>query len=309
MENNTLDGYATNDPTWKRAMLVARSKLPVSSQSWQLIKSGWYGQAEPSDFKKILSFSKLDPKSLLVAAGMNTDDFKPNAETLEQAINFLGTRLCSVVLAINLACRNILRSKPQTLWRKLLEDMMTTVEIGYHMGAKCKEIGIEGGALIGFARGIGLGLLLSENYDTYKKWHSMTGGFENRELQIEMFGCEAYQTSSFALQVLGFGPEVALGAALGTGKLSPDHVNYPREILRWKAAFEWIECLRDGKSFPEKRTTKNFFPEIVPPTGNEQNLNLESLHSEVGKVRRAGSTWTWHLPKASYEETAKLIES
>ncbi|MEZ4753299.1 MAG: hypothetical protein R3A13_03195 [Bdellovibrionota bacterium] len=306
-DDDPLAGFAYNDPTWKRAMKVARSRLTVDSSAWNLIKSSWYGEAETRDFIKTLSFSKLNPNCLLSAAEMNTSEFEPKAATLEQAISFLGVRLCGVVLAINLACRQVLKTKPPSLWKKLFEEMMTTIEIGYRVGSKCKEIGIEGGALIGFARGAGLSLLMAENFKDYKKWHSMTGGFENRELQIEMFGCEAYQVSAFALQVLGFGPEIALGAALGTGKLTHAHVEYPREILRWKSAFQWIECLKEGKSFPKEIDAKNFFKELVPPGTSGQNLNLESLHAEVGKVRRTGSSWNWHLPGNSYEEVTKKI--
>ncbi|MCB0317374.1 MAG: hypothetical protein KDD56_01360 [Bdellovibrionales bacterium] len=307
MNEDFLDIFSKNDPTWKRAMLVARKILKLNTQSWQLIKSGWLGSSTANDFKKILSFSELNPNCLITASGMNTPEFDKNADTLEHSINFLGSRYSAVILAINYTCNRVIKSKPKSHWKNIFEDMINTIEIGYLLGAKCKEIGLEGGALMGFARAAGLGLLLADNFDTFKKWHSMTGGFENRELQIELFGCEAYQASSFALQVLGFGPEVALGAALGTGKLSPDHVSYPREVLMWRAAFEWIEALKSGKAFPEKRTIKNFFPELVPPTGNEKNLNLEALYSEVANVKRNGCKWVWHLPKSSYEETSKLI--
>jgi hypothetical protein len=167
-----------------------------------------------------------------------------------------------------------------------------------------------GGALIGFARDAGFALLMAQDGAGFKRWHNNRSGDPraDRESALKAFGTEPYQVSSFVIQQLGFGAELAIGAALATGRLNVEHISFGPEVVRWRAALEWIDALREGRSYPPEIEIRNFFPEIAPPVvQGRKNLVLDSLYAEVSKVKSGGSSWLWHLPRPSYEETALSI--
>ena len=309
-----LEGFLENedltDPTWKQALKVVHNNLPRPSIIWRLIQSSWSGTlASQSEFMKILSCSALNMRALLRAAELEQPDTQAVAEDVQQAVNFLGPRYAVIVLAINHTCMSILHSKPPPVWRRVFRDMMTDVELGYKLGARTSELGLESGMLIGFAHGAGLGLLLANDAKGFKKWHSMTGGYQNRDLALKIFGCEPYQVSAFLVQHLGFGTDVALGTAVGTGGLNPSFLNLDREVLKWKAAFQWIEALKEGRGFPRDMEMRTYFSELIPPKSrDDKNTALEVLYTEVAKLRREGSSWMWHLPVPDYEETMRILK-
>ena len=79
--------------------------------------------------------------------------------------------------------------------------------------------------------------------------------------------------------------------------------------MRWKAAYLWIEALKEGRNFPGDLEMRNYFPSIAPPKERSQkNPVLEVLHTEVARVRKDGSQLTWHLPKPSYDKTAEAYD-
>ncbi|MCB0317436.1 MAG: hypothetical protein KDD56_01680 [Bdellovibrionales bacterium] len=309
MQISDLNELAESDSTWEAAKQIANTRLRMSSQTWQLIKSSWYGQTELMDFYKTISFSHLDPRCLLHAAEMSDQEFKRDILTLEKAIAFLGTRYCSVVLAINVACKMILKTCPENYWETLLRKLITSVEIGSKLGSKCKELGMEGGAIVGFSRYLGMALFLAQDQKKYRQLVASQNSESAEPIQVQLYGCSDYQVAAFGLLRLGFGPEISLGASLGIGNLNPKHGKYPREVLRWRAAIKWIEALEAGLEKPKDSVTSRFFPEIAPAQGSESNISLDDLLAEVKKINDGGSKWTWHLPQPGYEETQSLISS
>lgn len=282
--------------------------MALSAPNWNLIRLAWNGAVEHKELVRMLGFSRLNLNCLLDAAGLAPEGKPPDAALLERALDTLGIRYTSVVLGINLTCAAILGTRPPSLWKRLFQEMMTWIEIGYRIGAKVPELGVEGGVLMGFANAAGLGLLLAENATAFKKWYAPPKG-PTTPFPAALFGCEPFQVSAFALQQLGYGHETAIAAALGSSKLKPKKVEYNRRTKYWHAALLWIEALREGRSYPAEPEIRQVFPEIAPPREQQhgQNLTLEVLYTEVAKVRSEGSTWTWHLPKPSYDQTMQVL--
>ncbi|MCB0318043.1 MAG: hypothetical protein KDD56_04750 [Bdellovibrionales bacterium] len=297
MDSLNLDDVISSDPTWKRAHELVNTYLPITTQTWQLVKASWYGEADLTRYVRTISFSYLDPKCLLVAAEMNNPaEFEPNVETLQQAIKFLGMKFSAVVLSVDVVCRMTLKTNPPSFWHKLFKDLITSVHIGYLFGAKCRELGLEAGAIMGFARYAGLVLLLASDHEKYRQLINS----KNANKQLELFGCQDYQVTAIALQKLGYGTDVALGAALGIGKIAAKHNSYSREVLTWKNTVNWIEALEQGKPYPEIRTANRFFPELVPAGDNAKNLNLDALHADIKPLLANGSNWMWHVARGGY---------
>lgn len=296
------------DPSWDRAYKIASERLQVPTHVWNLFRNGWNGALDTDEFIRVLGFSRLNPSCVLQAA--NLSDRNADVESLLQATELIGLRLSVVVLAINFTCTAILRSEPPPTWRPVFEEMMSNIEIGTKLGSRILSLSPAGGALIGFSRGAGLGLLLAHDPTAFVRWYSLTKGLEGRELLMQHFGCEAYQVSACAVQQLGFGPEIAIGAGIATGRLDPRHITIDDQVLKWKAAFHWIEALRQGRGYPGDLKSRSFFPEVTPPADPKgKNTRLEVLYTEVAKVKRHGSSWSWHLPRPGYEETFKALQN
>ena len=215
------------DPTWKQASAIVRKHLYVPTPLWRLVRGGWQGQHDAAQFIRLLGFCKINAAALLGAADIEvTGDPKTDMLGIEQALAVLGIRLSTVVVAVNHTCRQILVSKPAPAWKALFEDMITTVEMGYKLGARVPEIGLEGGALAGFARSAAMGLILAWNPKAYRDFNlkNKNGRAAERQCAIELFGCEPYQVSAFILQSLGFGPELAIGLSYGLGYLKSSYI-------------------------------------------------------------------------------------
>jgi len=304
---NSLADFTSKDPSWQRALAIVQLRLALSAPNWNLLRLAWNGAIEQKELIRMLGFSRLNLNCLLDAAMLKPQEGAPDAQLLQHALETLGIRYTAVVLGVNLACAAILNSKPPSLWKRLFQEMMTWIEIGYKIGTKVPELGVEGGALMGFSKGIGLGLLLAENATAFKKWYNAPNG-PSTPFPAAVFGCEPFQVSAFALQQLGYGHETAIGAALASSRLKPQNIEYSRRTKFWHAAILWIEALREGRNYPADPNIRQVFPEIAPaPQGQSQNLTLEVLYTEVAKVRSDGSSWTWHLPKPGYEETMEYL--
>ncbi len=302
-----------NDPTWERAFQIASKRLAINSNATNLIRGAWRGFIDNREYLRLLGFSRFNVAALFEAAEISTTERTNDASLVEQVINYLGPRYCSVVLAINHTCQQISRTKPpNTTWNRIAHEMMTNVEIGYKFGNKAHGVGVESGMLMGFVRGAGLGLLMADDQKAFKRWYQMTDGYEGRKLLLDSFGCEPYQVAAAAVQILGFGSEMAFGAAMGVGALDEKFLNVGPEILGWKATFLWIEALRHGRSYPAKMDMRDFFPELSPPKDpSRKNTALEVLYTEIAGVRRTGSAWRWHFtnitsaPPAPAEQKAQ----
>lgn len=299
--------FASKDPSWQRALTIVQLRLALSAPNWNLIRLAWTGSLEHRELIRSLSFGRLHLNCLLEAAGLTSAASPPDATLLGRALEALGVRYTSVIVGINLTCAAVLSTKPPSMWKRLFQEMMNWVEIGYHLGAKVPEIGLEGGALMGFSRYAGLALLLAENATAFKKWFTHPKGAA-QPFPVAVFGCDPFQVSAFTLQQLGYGHEAAIGAALGGTRLKPKSGEYSKQTMYWHAALKWIEALREGRNYPADPEVRHIFPAIAPAKeGQGRNLTLEVLYTEVAKVRSDGSAWLWHLPRPSYEETMDLL--
>jgi hypothetical protein len=298
------------DPTWELAFDIATKTVPVPDHVGQLLRSAWNGFSTPSEMTRVLGFCHLNPLCLFNAAGHNDAIPSHSKEKLEQAIQFLGVRFCSVVLAVNFVGRNILSRKPPASWVKLFEDGMSSIEIGYVFGQRCADLGCPGGSIAAYARHIGLQCLMVARPKLYVKYLMFLKG--NGELSsadyIDIFGCEPWQVSALVLQQLGFGSDLAFGCALASSTSDLQRTEISDSQLRWKAASLWIESLKRGRNYPAEKRFRTAFAELTPPEKpGQRNQNLETLYIEVAKLRGRAPKWTWHLPKRSYEATKESL--
>lgn len=294
------------DRTWEEARAFATSTLNLNPPVLRLIRGGWEGGFSPEEFLKIAGASRINLACLLQAAKVRGDGRKPGYEQALKALSTLGMNFGTLVVAVNLVTRLFLKSKPASYWKHLLQEMMSSIEVGYQIGTKIPEFGPASGALMGFAEYLGQMMAGIKNGAHLKQWKdlSVKHGKVGRKIEIDLFGCEMYQIGAFGIQHLGFGVNCAVGTALGMGKMSPEHLNLGREILCWQAALSWVSALRRGRDMPPDLEVREFFKEIAPPRDrSEKNLVLGVLYTEIAKVRGGGSDWTWHLPLPSYEST------
>ncbi|RMG42426.1 MAG: hypothetical protein D6719_06440 [Candidatus Dadabacteria bacterium] len=312
-DESTIDKFTSRDPSWQRAHDLVQKYFAIPAHVWRLFRHAWYGEAEPVDFLKVMSFARLNPLCLLYAAETYKPEEQATSESLEHAIHMLGIRLSSIVLAVNFATRKILASNPPPIWKDYTRELITLIEVGYHMGSRTPELGPEGGAMAGFSALIGEGVFLAENPRDYREYlrlktQKRVPEREKRNYQARVLGCESYQIASLTIQALGFGSEMALGVALGSGKLRIDHRDVEREVLRWWAAHDWVVALREGRNYPSRPELRQFFSELIPPRqGAPKNPSLEVLYTEIARIKTHGSTWIWHLPKPGYQDTGKLL--
>ena len=303
-----LKENSQKDPTWQAARNIVQRIMTGSNSYYNLIRAGWSGSLELAEMVRMISFSGINPSCLIEAAELP----KPNntntvaKRDLESAIITLGVRFSTLVLAVNATVASILSFKPPTGWRKLLESMISDIHIGYFFGLRSNELGMEGGALIGFAKTAGLGILMADNPQSYRNYVNIKR--QNLDIsqaqQIELFGCEPYQISAILLQSLGFGTEAAVGAICGLSDLHIDKITLDYSTTKWRAAFLWIEALKAGRDYPAEVKMRNAFPALRPsPDRKIKNPALEMLYVEVAKIRQSGSPWLWHLPKADYNAT------
>ena len=304
MANSPITSLAeltSRDPSWQRALEIVREHLETSSHIQMVIRSAWNGSLDNRELIRMLGFSRMNLWSLIDAAELLREVNQPSATLLEHALHNLGIRYSAVVLGINQACLSVLRHKLNLQWKTLMTEIMTRIEVGYRLGARVSFLGLEGGALSGFAHGIGLGLLYAHNPRGFQQWFS--DPTDDSTISEEVFGCRPYQVAAFALQQLGFGHEVAFGTALGSGNLANQHIEVSDNVFVWKAAVLWVNALRTGRGFPADLKIRYFFPEVSPPHEGHKNPILETVYAEIARIRKDGSRWTWHLPKASYDAT------
>lgn len=305
-----FDNYIAEDPSWDIARSITERYLRVTPHDWRLIRQSWQGQLTVKELLRMLGFTHFNVKALLRAA-MADNSSSPstpgaNAEppTIEQALTSLGVRYSILVLTVNYVATNTLRTKPPPLWKGLFKDMMTNVEIGYRFGSRASMLGHEGGALMGFALSVGRLLLMAHDGKVFAKL-SREDKFEDANVQLEHFGCQDYQIASFVMQQLGFGTPIAIGTVLALGNLDVSRLDFGNndEAFGWRAAVLWIRALKEGRNYPGDLKMRSFFPELTPPRDRgTPNRTLEVLYTELARVKSYGSSWTWHLPKGSYDD-------
>lgn len=296
-----------SEPSWARALKIVQSKLMVPIHVWKLVRAGWGSMELDRGLLDHIAQTSVGAGFVYDAAQPNVLGTSQQVVSAEQAIESLGPKLLSTILAINYTCRTILRYKPAPYWEKLFKEMATSIEVGSKIGARVPNIGVEGGMVIGFSRPIGLAFLLVTFPKEYRKWHLGGGDKKPKTYQREVFGTESYQIASFVMQQLGFGAEMSIGAALGQAPAVGKHLELTEETSKWKAVAHWIDALVEGKSYPANIEAREYFPELRVQTGKKNTL-LEVLYTEVGRVQKQGSEWTWHLPRPGYEVTKEYME-
>jgi hypothetical protein len=299
-----------NDYTWVTAVEIAATTITVPPVLQTLVRNSWNGIFSTHDFLHHAGFSGWNSRCLLRAADMQASGEKVTIKEITQAIDRLGVRMSATVAAINFCCYQLLMLQPpQALWTPLFKEMMTEIEVGFQFGAQADGLGGESGMLMGFARCAGLAVLLGKYPREYAEWHASTQGVDTRRSAVTTFGCEPYQVGSALLQQLGFGPEAAMGSAVGVGNLQYDLAANNDKLIRLRAAHHWIRTLLRGASAPNDPQARAAFPNLTPPSETQPvPAQLESLYSLIAIIRRNGSQWLWHLPANSYDDSANLVE-
>jgi hypothetical protein len=187
--------------------------------------------------------------------------------------------------------------------------MMSEIEIGYHLGLSLDRVGHERGMLVGFSRLAGLALLLISDQKTFGAWYETTKGDATHRRETSLaFGCEPYQISSILMQHLGLGTEVALATASTLAGDDSTIIEAQPSLQTWRATYHWLHALKNGYESPSCETARATFSELCAPHDIQRvPEHLALLREQVAEVRESQSLWTWHLPYATYEETANAI--
>lgn len=312
METGHSGSMNDRDTTWEHALEAVRSTLRVPSALSTLIRGAWGGILGPKEFMRLLGFPGCNSNALLRAASITPKKEIADAGEVESAVELLGVRASAVMLSINFVCQSVLESAPpERIWTPVLKDMMSEVEIGYHFGLSADSLGCEHGMLIGFSQWAGIAVLLGRNPREFSNWQdSPEGAAINRNESLRIFGCESYQAGSLVLQQLGFGADIATAAAITVGELEAGLVELSPEVATWAAARRWVSALQNGDKYPSDAAAQKAFPELVLPVmcelgRDEPPAHLAMLYENISKVRSERSKWTWHLPKETYEESAR----
>lgn len=302
---STLDEITAGDESWKIARQLAQKHLQSASLTFRLIRNGWGGAIDEREFVKLFNFTRLSPSCLIHAANMPVEQVT-SAEQLQHAVQTLGVPLASVIVGVHLSCSVTVMSHPPPLWDKTLREIMNFIEIGYRFGSRVSELGPAVGTLAGFGLGCGLLVALLEAPKQLAEYLKKPTGRPNLE---PVLGTEVSQISGFMLQQLGFGHEVAIGVAFGSGASSKAKISFTDQLTVWMACCRWIESLRFSRNYPGDIKFRTLFPSITPPAlgSGARNHSLETLYSEVAPCVREGSKWVWHLPRPSYELTQDLV--
>jgi hypothetical protein len=302
------------DTTWDRALEAVRSVLQVPTALSTLIRGSWGGHISSKDFLRLMGFPGANSACLLRAALSTRELTSSSSSDVEVAIEELGVRASAVIVSVNYVCQSILESAPpEKVWVPVLKEMMNEVEVGYHFGMNAESVGCEQGMLVGFSYWAGIAALLARHPREFSEWHAAKKTKGDRLPSLSLFGCEAFQTGALALQQLGFGADIATAAAIATGDLQADLVQLKPDVATWRAARQWVSALSKGEMYPEDKAAQEMFPALIPPPlyelGREDALpaHLAMLHDHVKQVRDSHSTWTWHLPKDTYEESAREV--
>lgn len=302
---NTLDDICSKDESWDIARQLVHKHLSSATLTWRLIRNAWLGSIDEREFIKLFSFTHLSPAFLIRAANLPLEN-NLSLDSFTQAVQTLGVPLASVFVGINLATVSTLKKSPGPLWKKTCTELMTLVEIGYHLGTRIRELGPAAGCLAGFGVGCGMLVALNEDAKHLREWLTKN---QVKPARLNIDGAELSQISGFMVQYLGFGHEAAFGAAFGSGPNSKANLEYSEQFLMWISACRWIEALRYSRNYPRDAKLRSIFPAITPPSigSGQRNATLESLYAELAPIIKEGSKWCWHLPKSSYEETEQFL--
>ncbi|MEY4667351.1 MAG: hypothetical protein RL518_50 [Pseudomonadota bacterium] len=299
-----------HDDSWSIAYSIVNAHARIPQSLPHLIRACWNDLVTPTHFVRLLGSPGLPLRSLLRAANVPQSDETIKQPELTAAVDVLGVKASSLILAISSICEGTLDSGPATrIWSPLFKEMMSEIEIGYHLGSSLHQVGHEQGMLVGFSRLAGLVMLLVSNPKTFSTWYEKTKGVvEDSHSMTRTFGCEPYQVSSALMQYLGLGTEVALATASTLSDSDTTFVELKPTMQTWRATYHWLQALKNGKDSPDCEVARAAFAELQPIDGSPESLeHLSMLREQISQVRQGHSLWTWHLPYPTYEETAKAI--
>lgn len=293
------------DATWERAFELAKERINVPNLLWALVRNSWSGLISAQEFSRQMGFCGVSTTCIMRAARSCPGQEEAEIPSVESAISRLGIRNAAAITAINYACRALIESSnPGPQWRKALEELMTTIQVGYAFGSRADGIGPEGGMLVGFARSVGMMILMQQDASAYERLQTCILNYEGRDMAVAEFGCEPYQVGAAALQQLGFGPDVAIGVGIASGDLHANLCQLTPEIQAWSAAYAWVNSLQSGLPCPPTSVERNFFRGLVLTTSSpKESRALQLLYRELKALKEHRSMWTWHLPRGTYEET------
>lgn len=303
-------GNDLHDESWARAYSIVRSTAQIPHNLPHLVRACWNDLISPTDFVRLLGSPGLPLRSLLRAANITPSGDGIKQPELAAAVDLLGVKASAIILAINSICERTLDSGPSAkVWSPLFKDMMSEIEIGYHLGLSLEQVGHEQGMVIGFSRLAGLALLLVSDPKGFTRWFEETKGHaSDRRLTNLTFGCEPYQVSSILMQHLGLGTQVALATASTLGHDHATIIEVQPTLQTWRAAYHWLHALKQGDNAPSCSTARTTFAELCTGESEEHSPeHLTMLREQIADVRQSQSLWTWHLPFSTYEETARAI--
>lgn len=294
------------DSSWDTAVLVVRNLVSPPSALSRIVRLSWNGTGCMKEFMASFTMSRIDSSCVIRAAQLMDKD----VQDLEPAISTLGFRTASAVAAVNFVSQGIItKTSSERIWMPITRYMMNSIEIGYHFGASASALGADSGLLIGFAQALGSCLLLSAGVKDLAEVRSLLRDGATTNEFLARFECEPCQVASLTLQKLGFGLDLSSAAVMAVGNLNyADSSNDP-VVKDWRAASDWIYSLTHGRRTPSRSESATRFAELVPPESPSSvlPLHLQSLYSQVDAIRELHSTWTWHLPTSSYQDTAELL--
>lgn len=294
------------DSSWDTAVQVVRAVVSPPSALSRLVRLSWNGTNTMKDFISSFNMSRIDQSSIIRAAQL----IEPSVKELEVAVTTLGFRSASAIAAVRFITQELItRTSSERVWMPITRHMMNSIEIGYHFGISAPALGPESGLLIGFAQALGACLLLSIRVKDMAEIRSyLRDGVSTNEF-LSKFECEPCQVASLTLQKLGFGLDLSSAAVMAVGNLNYADASQDPVVKDWRAASDWIHSLTHGRRIPSRSESAKRFAELVPPEDRASvtPVHLQSLYAQVDAIREMHSTWTWHLPTSSYQETAELL--
>lgn len=302
------DGEIFPDDTWNVASETVQHSAHIPDSLPHLIRGCWNNIYTTDDFLRLAAHPEFKLDAIIHAAHIETDDALSSLH-LREAVDKLGVKAASLILGINSICKVTLNAGPANkVWTPLFREMMSEVEIGYHLGLCADSLGHDHGMLVGFSRLAGLIILLTAHPKGFSEWLAVSQSDSSHTEALRLFGCEPYQVSAILMQHLGLGPEAALATAFIHGNIQFQAIEKHSDFSSWSAAHHWIKALKDGHKSPDDRAAKIFFPDLLAAEDSTGTpLHLQTLYEEVERVRLTHSNWTWHLPLRSYEETAEAM--
>lgn len=297
------------EESWEVAYETVQRAVSLPQNLPHIVRACWNDMLSPLEFIRLISCPGLSVRCLLRAANIEVTGDQISAVDLQNAVETLGVKTSAIMLAINSICECALNSGPSNrVWAPLFKEMMSEIEMGYHFGTNVKRVGHERGMLVGFSRLGGFAVLMTRFPKAFADWYISTKGTGDSAHALRAFRCEPYQVSSVLMQHLGLGSQVAVATASMVGGINHEVFEVSPEMSSWTATYKWLHALKRGELAPQCEHARNAFEELrIERVDGETPEHLNLLFRQIAELRNDSSSWTWHLPLPTYEETAQAI--